>query len=108
MKGARGWIVLAAIAVVIAAAAYVLQPKQDSPEHSSNSDAANGASAALLYAQAMGHPSSQVTGSFDLPQQGSMMFVFTPTSPFTADEAERTRYWVSVGGVLVYASEQGD
>ncbi|HET9782655.1 MAG TPA: DUF4350 domain-containing protein, partial [Candidatus Dormibacteraeota bacterium] len=47
-------------------------------------------------------------GSFDLPQQGSMMFVFTPTSPFTADEAERTRYWVSVGGVLVYASEQGD
>ncbi|HET7339165.1 MAG TPA: DUF4350 domain-containing protein [Candidatus Dormibacteraeota bacterium] len=108
MKGARGWIILAAVAVAIAAAAYVLQPKQDSPEHSSNSDAANGASAALLYAQAMGHPSSQITGSFELPDQGSMMFVFTPTSPYTADEAQRTRYWVSVGGILVYASEQGD
>lgn len=108
MKAARGWIALAVIAVLIAAAAYLLQPKQDSPEHSSNSDAANGASAALLYAQAMGHPSSQVTGSFDLPVEGSMMFVFTPTSPYTADEADRTRHWVGLGGVLVYASEQGD
>jgi hypothetical protein len=108
VKGARGWVVLAAIAIVIALAAYLLQPKQDSPEHSSNSDAANGSSAALLYAQAMGHPSSQITGSFALPNDGSMMFVFTPTSPYTADEADRTRSWVVAGGVLVYASEQGD
>jgi hypothetical protein len=36
------------------------------------------------------------------------MFVFTPTSPYTSDEAERTRLWVRSGGVLVYASEQGD
>ena len=108
MRGARGWIALAAVALVIAGAAYVLQPKQDSPEHSTNSDAANGASAALLYAQAMGHPSSQITGSFALPESGSMMFVFTPTSPYTADEADRTRSWVSGGGILVYASEQGD
>ena len=42
MRGARGWLGLAAVAIVIAAAAYMLQPKQDSPEHSSNSDAANG------------------------------------------------------------------
>jgi uncharacterized protein DUF4350 len=108
VKGARGWVVLAAVAIVIAAAAYLLQPKQDSPEHSSNSDAANGSSAALLYAQAMGHPSSQLTGSFVLPHEGSMMFVFTPTSPYTADEADRTRYWVVSGGILVYASEKGD
>jgi uncharacterized protein DUF4350 len=108
MKDARGWVVLAAVAIVIAAAAYLLQPKEDSPEHSSNSDAANGSSAALLYAQAMGHPSSQITGSFVLPNEGSMMFVFTPTSPYTADEADRTRYWVVSGGILVYASEQGD
>jgi uncharacterized protein DUF4350 len=108
MKGARGWVALAAVAILIAAAAYLLQPKQDSPEHSSNSDAANGSSAALLFAQAMGHPSSQITGSFTLPDEGSMMFVFTPTSPYTADEADRTRYWVSSGGILVYASEQGD
>lgn len=108
MKEARGWIALAAVAIAIAAVAYLLQPRQDSPEHSSNSDAANGSSAALLFAQAMGHPSGQITGSFNLPDQGSMMFVFTPTSPYTADEAQRTRYWVSVGGILVYASEQGD
>jgi hypothetical protein len=37
-----------------------------------------------------------------------MMFVFTPTSPYTSDEAERTLLWVRSGGVLVYASEQGD
>jgi len=108
MKGARGWFVLAAVAIVIAAGAYLLQPKQDSPEHSSNSDATNGSSAALLYAQAMGHPSSQLTGSFALPEDGSMMIVFTPTSPYTADEADRTRSWVANGGILVYASEMGD
>jgi hypothetical protein len=36
------------------------------------------------------------------------MFVFTPTSPFTADEAGQTAAWVRSGGVLVYASEKGD
>ena len=108
MKGARGWVVLAAVAIVIAVAAYLLQPRQDSPEHSSNSDAANGSSAALLYAQAMGHPSSQLVGSFVLPTEGSMMFVFTPTSPYTGDEADRTRSWIVSGGILVYASEKGD
>jgi hypothetical protein len=108
VKGFRGWIALAAIAIVIAGAAYLLQPKQDSPEHSTNSDAANGASALLLYAQAMGHSSDQITGSFDLPAAFTMMFVFTPTSPYSSDEASRTLSWVRSGGVLVYASEQGD
>ena len=108
MRGARGWIAAAAGAVLIAAGAYALQPKQDSPEHSSNSDAANGASAALLFAEAMGHPADQVIGNFALPDPGSLMFVFTPTSPFTAGEADTVRAWLGSGGVLVYASEQGD
>jgi hypothetical protein len=108
MRGSRGWVLLAALAIAVAAAAYLLQPKQDSPEHSSNSDAANGSSALLLYAQAMGHYSSQITGSFDLPDEVSMMFVFTPTSPYSAGDADRTRRWVSAGGILVYSSEQGD
>jgi hypothetical protein len=109
MKAARGWIVAAAIAVVIAAAAYLAQPRSDSPEHSSNSDAANGASAALLFAQAMGHPTDQVTGNFNPPPAiDSVMFVFTPTSPFTAEEAQRVHDWVRAGGSLIYASEQGD
>ena len=108
MRRAGGWIAAAAVAVLIAALAYVLQPKQDSPEHSSNSDAANGTSAALLFAGAMGHPADQVTGNFALPDPGSLMFVFSPTSPYTAGEADTVRAWLGTGGVLVYASEQGD
>jgi hypothetical protein len=108
MKGARGWLIAGAAAIAIAALAYLAQPHQDSPEHSSNSDAANGASAALLFAQAMGHPADQVSGTFAIPTTPGMMFVFTPTSPYTSDEAERTLLWVRSGGVLVYASEQGD
>src|SRR5258708_19610220 len=56
----------------------------------------------------MGHPADQITGPFDVPSPFSMMFVFTPTSPYTPAEAEATLGWVRRGGVLVYASEQGD
>jgi hypothetical protein len=108
MKGARGWAVAVILAVAVAAAIYLVQPHQDSPEHSSNSDAANGASAALLFSQAMGHPTDQIAGTFSPPPDIGLMFVFSPTSPYTPDEAERTRLWVRSGGVLIYASEQGD
>ena len=110
MRNARGWIAIAVVAVVIGGAAYLLQPRaQDSPEHSTNSDAPNGASAVLLFAQAMGHPVDQIAGGYDLSQPaGTTMFVFSPTSQFTPGEADRTRDWVSRGGILVYASEQGD
>ena len=108
MKQWRGWLLFGVLAIAVAAAAYLGQPGQDSPEHSSRSDAANGASAALLFAQAMGHPAGQVAGTFVPPGVPAMMFVFTPTSPYTADEAERTLLWVRSGGVLVYAAEQGD
>jgi hypothetical protein len=108
MRGARGWVIAAAISVAIAALAYLVQPPQDSPEHSSNSDAANGTSAARLFAQTMGHPTDEVSGAFAPPESFGVMFVFTPTSPYTSDEAERTRLWVRSGGLLIYASEQGD
>ena len=109
MKAARGWIAAALVAAAIAGLAYLLRPGSDSPEHSTNSDAANGASAVRLFAQAMGHPTDQITGTFNPPQQGSaVMFVFSPTSQYTATEADLTRQWVSSGGTLVYASEQGD
>jgi hypothetical protein len=108
MKGARGWIIAGLISIAIAAAAYFVQPHQDSPEHSSNSDAANGTSAARLFAESMGHQTDQVSGTFAPPASFGLMFVFTPTSPYTSDEAERTRLWVRSGGVLVYASESGD
>ena len=108
MKGARGWIIAGLLSIGIAAAAYFVQPHQDSPEHSSNSDAANGTSAARLFAESMGHPTDQISGTFAPPAPISLMFVFTPTSPYTSDEAERTRLWVRSGGVLIYASELGD
>ena len=104
----RGWIAAGVIGLAVLAAIFVGQQKPDSPEHSTNSDAVNGASAVLLYASAMGHPAHQVTGSFEMPEASSMLFVFTPTSPYTYDEANTTAGWVRDGGVLVYASEQGD
>ena len=75
MRGARGWVIAAAISVAIAALAYLVQPPQDSPEHSSNSDAANGTSAARLFAQAMGHPTDEVSGAFAPPESFGVMFV---------------------------------
>ncbi len=108
MKSLRGWVIALVLALLIGGVAYLGQPKQDSPEHSSNSDAANGTSAARLFAQAMGHPTSQIEGTFSPPSPAGLMFVFTPTSPYTADDADQTANWVRQGGVLVYASEQGD
>lgn len=108
MRGARGWVLAAVLSLAIAGVVYFFQPPQGSPEHSSTSDAADGASAAVLFAQAMGHATLEVSGSFTPPSSDALMFVFTPTSPFTADEADRTATWVRSGGVLVYASERGD
>jgi hypothetical protein len=108
MRSLRGWFLALVLAVLIAVVAVLAQPKQDSPEHSSNSDAANGTSAARLFAQALGHPTTQVAGTFAPPSQNGLMFVFTPTSPYTTDDANQTADWVRRGGVLVYASEQGD
>jgi hypothetical protein len=108
MKNLRGWVIAFVLALLVGVVAYLGQPKQDSPEHSSGSDAANGTSAARLFAQAMGHPTNQIEGTFSPPAADGLMFVFTPTSPYTSDDADRTAAWVHQGGVLIYASEQGD
>jgi len=108
MKGARGWVVIALISIAIAGAAYFLQPRQDSPDHNSWSDASNGTSAVRLFAASMGHKTSEIKGTFDPPSVNGLMFVFTPTSPYQAGEAQRTRTWVAAGNVLIYASEEGD
>ena len=108
MRGARGWVLAAVLSLAVAGIAYLFQPLQDSPEHSSTSDASNGTSAAVLFAQALGHPTVEVEGSFAPPSPDGLMFVFTPTSPYTALEADQTAAWVRSGGVLVFASELGD
>jgi hypothetical protein len=108
MRNLRGWVLALVLALLVGVLAYFAQPKQDSPEHNSNSDAANGTSAARLFAQATGHTTSQVEGTFSPPAPNGLMFVFTPTSPYTADDADQTANWVRQGGVLIYSSEQGD
>ena len=108
MRSGRVWVAAIGIALAAIAAIFIGQQKPDSPEHSTDSDAINGASAVLLYAEAMGHPTHQITGSFATPAENTEMFVFTPTSPFTTDEARATAAWVRDGGVLVYGSESGD
>lgn len=108
MKAARGWLIVGLVCVVIAVTAYIGQPRRDSPEHSSDSDAANGTSAVLLFAQAMGYQTEQIKGSFRTPANSGLLFVFTPTSDYTSLEANQLMSWVRSGGVLVYAAEEGD
>ena len=108
MKSTRGWIAGVLIVIAVLAAVFIGQQHPDSPEHSSNSDAGNGTSALLLFAGSLGHPTDQLAGSFAPPSAKGLMFVFTPTSPFSSDEADATATWVRNGGVLVYASETGD
>jgi hypothetical protein len=99
------WLTLAALVLVVGGLSLLrgLQPP-DSPEHSSASDSRQGTSALLLYAQAMGHPTSAFRSSFDLPTSGGLVFVFNPTQPFSPQEAEQLRSWVAGGGTLVYGS----
>jgi hypothetical protein len=108
MRDVRGWVIVLVLALLIGGAAYFAQPRQDSPQHSSGSDAANGTSAARFFSQAMGHPTTQIEGNFSQPSQDGLMFVFTPTSPYSAQDASDTANWIRRGGVLVYASEMGD
>jgi hypothetical protein len=105
VRGARGWIIAGVLTIALAAVVLFNQQSTPSSNHSSNSDAADGTSALLLYASSLGHPTNQVTGSFNLPDSGGLMFVFTPTSPFSSDDAAATVGWVRSGGVLVYADE---
>ncbi|HKV86638.1 MAG TPA: DUF4350 domain-containing protein [Candidatus Dormibacteraeota bacterium] len=108
MRGTRGWVIAAVAVLLLAGLAYVLQPHQSSPDHSSSSDAADGTSAARLFSAAMGHPTEQVAGTFPPADALDIMFVFTPTSPYTSADAGRLLDWVRAGGLLIYASEQGD
>jgi hypothetical protein len=108
VRGARTWAVGALLLIGVLLVVFTAQRNPDSPEHSSNSDAANGTSALRLFAASMGHPTDQIAGSFSPPASAGMMFVFTPTSPFTFDEAAGAVDWVRQGGTLIYASENGD
>jgi hypothetical protein len=103
--------VWAAIALVVAiAVALGLRGSSsgDSPEHRTNSDAANGTSALPQVAAALGRHTSTLQDSFELSAGLDELFVFRPTRGFSADDAQRLSSWVRSGGVLVYAAEEGD
>jgi len=108
----RGWAVLGGLVVLVALLTLLRGPAgaADSPEHRSDSDAANGTSALRLYAEALGHPTATVEGEFTLPTSPALLFVFTPSQShgFSATEAQQVASWVSSGGILVYAAEQSE
>ena len=109
MKG-RGWIALGVMALLV----FVLVLLRGSggqgrsPDHASTSDAVDGTSALRAYADALGHSSGSVEGDFSLASSPGLLFVFTPTNGFSADEAEQLNNWMQSGGVVVYAAEEGD
>jgi hypothetical protein len=80
----------------------------DSPEHRTDSDSPNGASALPQLASALGHPVTTLEDGFRPDLGMGAVFVLSPTAGFTKDEAGRAVDYVSGGGTLVYAAEQGD
>lgn len=80
----------------------------DSPEHRTDSDADNGASALVQLAAALGHPTTTLQDGFQPDLGMGAVFVMSPTVSFTRDDASRAAGYLSGGGVLVYAAEQGD
>jgi Domain of unknown function (DUF4350) len=106
--GARTW----AIAAVVVAIGFALwlrgTSSGDSPEHRTDSDAANGSSALPQLTSALGRQGTVLQDDFAVGPELDELFVLTPTRPFSAAETRRLRAWVSRGGVLVYAAEDGD
>jgi uncharacterized protein DUF4350 len=101
------WIGALLLAMVVA---IVLrgQSTGDSPEHRTDSDAANGASALPQLAQALGHATTTLDGDFRPDLGMGVLFVLSPTAGFTKAEAQRLSDYAAGGGAVVYAAEQGD
>ncbi len=102
----RRWVLLGVVTALIAVVVLLRGTAgNDSPEHSSASDAGNGTSALRYYAQALGHNTGTVEGEFDLPSSPALLFIFSPTTGFNSAEAQRLNGWLSSGNVVVYAAE---
>jgi len=109
MKG-RGWIVLGVLGALVLVLVLLRgsSTKGQSPNHASTSDAVDGTSALRAYADALGYQSGSVEGTFSLPTAAGLVFVFTPSNGFSADQVAQLNSWMQSGGVVVYAAEAGD
>jgi len=102
-------ILIGSLVLAIGAAVYLRgSPSQDSPEHRVGSDAANGTSALRQLAEALGHPTVTLQDGFTPDLGMRLLFVFTPRTGFTKQEAQHLTDYASGGGVVVYAAEDGD
>jgi hypothetical protein len=109
MKLDRRLVLVAVLVLAIAIAVYLRgSPSQDSPEHRVDSDAANGTSALRQLSEALGHPTITLRDGFSPDLGMRVLFVFTPVTGFTKEEAKKLSDYASGGGVVVYASEDGD
>jgi hypothetical protein len=105
----RRWLALGSMVVLVFVIILLRgTTSNDSPGHSSTSDAGNGTSALRLYAEALGHSTGSVEGTYNLPATPSLMFVFTPTTGFSAAESQALSSWLTAGNIVVYAAEEGD
>src|SRR2546430_9666751 len=109
MKG-RGWIVLGVLGALVLVLVLLRgsSTKGQSPNHASTSDAVDGTSALRAYADALGYSSGSVEATFSLPTAAGLLFVFTPSNGFSADQVAQLNSWMQSGGVVVYAAEAGD
>ena len=109
MSNRRGWLLLAGLLLVAGILAVVAgSPGSDSPEHRSDNDGFNGTSALRQLAGRLGHPVTVIGASFELPDPPAILFVFTPVTPFSKEDAARLSTWVTKGGTLVYADDNTD
>src|SRR3989441_12637819 len=109
MKG-RGWIVLGVLGALVLVLVLLRggSTQGQSPNHASTSDAVDGTSALRAYADALGYSSGSVEATFSLPTAAGLLFVFTPSNGFSADQVAQLNSWMQAGGVVVYAAEEGD
>ena len=105
----RRLLVVAALVLAVGLAVYFRgSPSESSPDHRVGSDAADGTSALKQLAAKLGHPTSTLQDGF-APDLGTrVLFVLSPSTGFSQEDAKRLTDYVTAGGVVVYAAEQGD